>query len=163
MGHWEAAKRVLRYAKGTIGEGLGYTLGEDIVVWGYNNAGYGSDADKGRCGYVFLSGGAAVNWGSKLQDAVALSSTEVEFMAISHAMQVEMYLRMLQREMRINSKEGGTLMLVDNLSNIKLAKNPVFHKRSKHIAVRFHFIREKIEKGEMIYSLSDFWLWQLIG
>ena len=51
-------------------------------------------------------------------------------------------------EMGVNPGEGGTLLLVDNQSSIKLAKNPVFHKRSKHIAIRFHFIREKVENGE---------------
>ena len=51
-------------------------------------------------------------------------------------------------EMGVNPGESGTLLLVDNQSSIKLAKNPVFHKRSKHIAIRFHFIREKVENGE---------------
>ena len=78
MRHWEAAKRVLRYVKRTVGEGLGYSPKEDIATWGHNNAGYGSDAEKGRFGYVFLSGGATVSWGSKLQDVMALSSTEVD-------------------------------------------------------------------------------------
>ena len=55
---------------------------------------------------------------------------------------------MLQQEMGVNPEEGGTLLLVDNQSSIKLAKNPVFHKRSKHIAIRFHFIREKVENAE---------------
>ena len=95
-----------------------------------------------------MSGGAAVSWGSKLQDVVALSSTEAEYMAICHAMQEGLYLRMLQQEMGANPENGGTLLLVDNQSSIKLAKNPVFHKRSKHIAIRFHFIREKVESEE---------------
>ena len=51
-------------------------------------------------------------------------------------------------EMGVNPGESGTLLLVDNQSSIKLAKNPVFHKRNKHIAIRFHFIREKVENGE---------------
>ena len=55
---------------------------------------------------------------------------------------------MLQFEMGVNPQEGGTLLLVDNRSSIKLAKNPVFHKRSKYIAIRFHFIRKKVESGE---------------
>ena len=150
MAHWEAAKRVLRYVKGTVGEGLGYSPGEEIAIWGYSDASYGSDEEtkKGRSGYVFMSGGAAVSWGSKLQEVVALSSTEAEYMAICHAMQEGLYLRMLQMEMGINPGESGTLLLVDNQSSIKLAKNPVFHKRSKHIAIRFHFIREKVENGE---------------
>ena len=56
---------------------------------------------------------------------------------------------MLQSEMGVNPQEGGTLLLVDNQSSIKLAKNLVFHKRSKHIAIRFYFIREKVESGEI--------------
>ena len=151
MEHWDAAKRVLRYIKGTVGEGLAYSPGEDVAVWGYSDASYGSDNEtkRGRSGFVFMSGGAAVSWGSKLQEVVALSSTEAEYMAISHAMQEGLYLTMLQTEMGIQKEEGGTLLLVDNQSSIKLAKNPVFHKRSKHIAIRFHFIREKIDSGEM--------------
>ena len=79
---------MLRYVKGTSGEGLGYSPGEEIAVWGYSDASYGSDEEtkKGRSGYFFMSGGAAVSWGSKLQEVVALSSTEAEYMAICHAM-----------------------------------------------------------------------------
>ena len=78
---------MLRYVKGTAGEGLGYSPGEDLAVWGYSDASYGSDQEtkKGRSGYFFLSAGAAVIWGSKLQDVVALSSTEAEYMAMGHA------------------------------------------------------------------------------
>ena len=63
-----------------------------------------------------MSGGAAVSWGSKLQE-VALSSTEAEYMAICHAMQEGLYLRMLQMEMEVNPGESGTLLLVDNQSS----------------------------------------------
>lgn len=64
-------------------------------------------------------------------------------------MQEGPYFRMLKRGMGIHPIEGGTPLLVYNQSSIKLAKNPAFYKRSKHIAIRFRFIREKIEKGEM--------------
>ena len=77
-----------------------------------------------------MSGGAAVSWGSKLQEVVALSSTEAEYMAISFALQEGLYLRMLQEEMGVYSEESGTVLLVDNQSSIELAKKPVFHKRS---------------------------------
>ena len=150
MEHWEAAKRVLRYIKVTPGEGLAYSLGEDISVRGYSDASYGSDDEtkRGRSGFVSMNGGAAVSWGSKLQDVVALNSAEAEYMAICHAMQEGLNMRMLQKEMGAKTKNGGTLLLVDNQSSIKLAKNPMFHKRSKHIAIRFQFIREKEESGE---------------
>ena len=56
--------------------------------------------------------------------------------------------------MGVNLEESGTLLVVGNQSSIKLAKNPVFHKRSKHIATRFHFIREKVGRGEFVRTLS---------
>ena len=121
---------MLRYVKGTIGEGLGYSPEEDLAVWGYSDASYGSDqeTEKGRSGYVFLSAGAVVIWGRKLQDVVALSSTEAEYMAMGHAVQEGLYLQMLRLEMGIEPEEGGRVLLLDSHSAIKLAKNPVFHK-----------------------------------
>ena len=134
---------MLRYVKGTVGEGLGY-----------NDASYGSDHEtkKRRSGYVFLSAGAAVSWGSKLQDVVALSSTEAEYMAMGHTVQEGLYLQMLELEMGIESEKGGTLLLLDDQLAIKLAKNPVFHKRSKHIAIKYHFMREKVENKEFNFA-----------
>ena len=66
--HWDAAKSVVRYLKETAGERLFYGVGEDVAVWGYSDARYGSDPEtmRGRYGYVFRSGGGAVSWGSKL-------------------------------------------------------------------------------------------------
>ena len=78
---------------------------------------------------------------------VALSSTETEYMTMGHAIQEGLYLQMLQLEMGIEPEEGGTLLLLDSQSPIMLAKNPVFHKRSKHIAIKHHFIREKVVDG----------------
>ena len=85
---------------------------------------------------MFLSGGASISWGNKLQDVVALSSREAEYMAMGHAVQGGLYLQNLQLEMGIGVEKGGTLLLLDNQSAIKLAKNPVFHKRNKHIAIK---------------------------
>ena len=94
---------------------------------------------------MLMSGGAVVIWGSKLQEVV-LCRTEADYVTISHTIQEGLYFRMLQKAMGIDAKEGGTLLLVDNQSNIKLAKNPVFHKRSKkHIDISQHFTRERIE------------------
>ena len=93
-----------------------------------------------------------MSWGSKLQDVVALSGTKAEYMAMGHAVQEGLYLQMLKLDMGIEPEEGGTLLLLDNQSAIKLAKNPVFHKRSKHIAIKYHFIREKVENKEFNFE-----------
>ena len=70
-------------------------------------------------------------------------------MALTHAAQEALYLRQLQEEMKVNHRGRGILMLCDNQSSMKIAQNLVFHKRSKHISVRFHFIRERVDSGEM--------------
>ena len=59
---------------------------------------------------------------------------------------------MMQRELGIEPKEGGTLLLLDNQLAIKLARNPVFHERSKHIAIKYHFVREKLENKEFTFE-----------
>ena len=96
MKHWEAAKRVVRYLVGTIDEGLFYGKDEEVEVWSYTDASYGSDMEtkRGRSGYVFMSAGAAISWGSKLQEVVTLSSTESEYVAMSFAVQEGVYLEM---------------------------------------------------------------------
>ena len=80
MALWEAAKRLFRYVKNSAGEGLLYVLGEDVSLWGYCDASYGSDPEtrRGRSGHVLISGGAAVSWGGKQQDVVALSCQTLE-------------------------------------------------------------------------------------
>ena len=75
-----------------------------------------------------MSGGAAISWGSKLQDVVALSSTEAEYMALTHSAQEALYLQQLQVELGINHEGLGVLLLCDNQSSMKIAQNPVFHK-----------------------------------
>ena len=78
------------------------------------------ETKRGESGYGFISGGAAISWGSKLQDVVALSNTEAEYMTMGHAVQEGLYLQMLQIEMGIGVEEGGTLLLLDDQSAIKL-------------------------------------------
>ena len=87
-----------------------------------------------------------------MQDVVALSGTEAKYMAMTSAMQEGLYLQMMQRELGIEPEEGGTLLLLDNQSAIKLVRNPVFHKRSKHIAIKYHFVREKLENKEFTFE-----------
>ena len=70
MAHREAAKRLLWYVKGSDGDGLLYVCREDVALWGHSDVSYSSDPEtrRGRSGFVMMSGGAAVNWGSKLQE-----------------------------------------------------------------------------------------------
>ena len=155
----------MRYVKGTLGEGLGYSPGEDLAVLGYSDASYGSDQEtkKGRSGYVVLSAGAAVSWGRKLQDVVALSSTEAEYMAMGHAVHEGLYLQMPQLEMGIEPEEGGTLLLLDNQSAIKLAKNPVSTRGASTLQLNIISSRRRWRTRISTLSLLGLCRWQQIN
>lgn len=99
-------------------------------------------------GYVFKLGGAAIAWESKKQRTVALSSTEAEYMGLSEAAKEAIYLKSLLRELL--GKSFTVALYNDNQGAQKLAYNPVFHKRTKHIDIRHHFIRDAVENKEVI-------------
>lgn len=143
--HWEAAKRVLRYLKGTAADGL--TLDAARVVAGYSDADYAGDRDdrKSTGAYVFRIGVGAVSWAAKKQSVTALSTTEAEYMALTQAVKEAVWLQGLIAEL------GGDAvqipLLGDNQGSNALARNPVFHNRTKHIDVQYHFVREKVADG----------------
>ena len=145
--HWEGVKRVLRYVSCTAGDGLLYKRGAQIEVWGYSDAGHAGDREtsKGRSGYVFMSAGAAISWRSSMMKLVTHSSCESEYVGLSEAGNEAVYLHQLQGEMKIG--KGSVLLLGDNESSLKLALNPVFHQRSKHIRIKYHSLRDRVEEG----------------
>lgn len=146
--HFQAAKRVLRYLRGTVDYGIWYKRGGTGELAVYTDSDFAGDVDsrKSTSGYVFLMDGAAVAWLSKKQPIVTLSTTEAEYVAASVcACQVIWFKRVLEElDYDVN---GSTVILCDNTSTIKLSKNPVFHGRCKHIWVRFHFLRDLVNKG----------------
>ena len=145
--HWEGVKRVLRYLSGTMGEGLLYKRGAQVEVWGYSDSGHAGDKEtsRGRTGYVFLSAGAAISWRSSMMKVVTHSSCESEYVGLSEAGNEAVYLNQLQGEMEIGKM--NVLLLGDNESSLKLAMNPVFHQRSKHIRIKYHSLRDRVEEG----------------
>ena len=145
--HWEGVKRVLRYLSGTIGEGLLYKRGAQVEVWGYSDSGHAGskETSRGRGGHVFLSAGAAISWRSSMMKSVTHSSCESEYVGLSEAGNEVVYLNQLQGEMSIG--KTGVLLFGDNESSLKLALNPVFHQRSKHIRIKYHSLRDRVEEG----------------
>ncbi|WZZ85883.1 hypothetical protein YC2023_114462 [Brassica napus] len=148
--HGNALKQVLRYLKGTLGYGLSFKLGGSKKLIGYSDSSHNTDPDDGRSTtrHLFCLGETPITWCSQKQDTVALSSCESEFMAATEAAKQAVWLQYLISEIT-NRKIEKTLIRADNKSAIALAKNPVFHRRSKHIHKRFHFIREKVEQDEI--------------
>lgn len=92
--------------------------------------------------------GGGVSWGSKLQPTVALSSSEAEYMAASAAVQEALHMRSLLSSLG-TEQHGATKIYEDNQGCIAMSENAISHRRTKHIAIRYHFIRERVESGEV--------------
>ena len=150
--HWQAVKWILRYILKTEDVGLIFEqdkLGGQYVV-GYCDSDYAGDLDKRRSttGYVFTLAKAPVSWKSTLQSTVALSTTEAEYMAVTEAVKEAIWLQGLLGDLGIEQKH--VKVHCDSQSAIHLAKNQVYHARTKHIDVRYHFVREILEEGGVI-------------
>ncbi|KAK2580008.1 hypothetical protein KPH14_010773 [Odynerus spinipes] len=145
--HWNAAKRILRYLKGTINYGLTFTANKEPII-GYVDADWGGCTKDRRSytGFTFKLSGAPISWESRKQRTVALSSTEAEYMGISEASKEAMYWKKFLRELNLGDKESITIYS-DNLGAQKLTENNMYHRRTKHIDIRHHFVREAITQG----------------
>jgi hypothetical protein len=151
--HFAQAKRSLRYLQGVKHLGIKFSAsscGDKPELIGFSDADWGGDVDTRRSttGYVFTLAGGPVSWSSRLQPTVALSSAEAEYMAVCTATQQALYLRSLLSELGF-AQENPTIIFEDNQACIALSVNRITSKRSKHIAIKYHFIREKIENREI--------------
>jgi hypothetical protein len=148
--HWVAAKHVLRYLRGTVEFGLSYIQGDGVKLVGYSDADWAGNAvdRKSTSGCVFSLGSGAISWFNRKQKSVALSSAEAEYMAASLASCEAIWLRKLLMGLFEQELET-TVIHCDNQSCIKLSENPVFHDRSKHIEICYHFIRDCVQKGSV--------------
>ena len=147
--HMNAAKRVLRYIKGTSSFGLRYERGmKKHFVQGFSDSDFAGDKfdRESTSGQVFFIGNSAITWNSVKQGVVALSSCEAEYISASAASCQGIWIIRLIEEL-LNKKVSPFKSFVDNVSAISLSKNPSQHGRSKHIDTKFHFIRDCVEKG----------------
>lgn len=155
--HWIAAKRVLRYLKATQSTGLLFRKSNKPLT-GYVDADWANCPDdrKSYTGYAFILAGTTVSWESRKQRTVALSSTEAEYMALSESTKEAIHLRNFLLDLGFGALSEITVYC-DNNGARKLAENPVFHSRTKHIDVRHHFVREAVDKGliKITYVSTD--------
>jgi len=132
--------------------GLVYTREEkEEILTGYSDSDLAGDLDHRRStgGMAFYLNDSLITWCSHKEKTVALSSCEAEFMAATAAPMQAMWLRNLLSELT-RTKPKKVTLFVDNNSAIQLMKNPVFHGRSKHIDIKYHYIRECVERGEIV-------------
>lgn len=147
--HWQMGLRMVAYLKATRNLALEYRKGSEGLV-GWVDADYAGclDTRRSTTGYLFKLHDSPIAWSSKRQATVATSTTEAEYIALAEGCQEATWLRSLLREMNY-SQRGPTTLYCDNQGSIQLAKNPGTHQRTKHIDIRHHLIREKIESGEI--------------
>ena len=128
----------------------------DLTLKGYCDADWGGDVNSRRStmGYVFFLGEGAISWSSKRQPTIALSTTEVEYMAASQSTKEAIWLRQLMADVGC-VQERATMIMCDNQGCIALAKNPKYHSRTEHIDVQHHFIREKVEEAGLSNRTSS--------
>ncbi|KAK1424826.1 hypothetical protein QVD17_20164 [Tagetes erecta] len=160
INHWSAVKRILRYLRGTSNYGLQIKHDSSINLHAYTDAEFQSlsafsDADWAGCpddrrstgGYAIYLGSNLVSWSARKQKTVSRSSTEAEYKALADTVAELTWLQTLLKELRVHTK--STTLWCDNLGATYLSANPVFHARTKHVEVDFHFVREKVAQREL--------------
>ncbi|KAM6585079.1 hypothetical protein CsatB_012081 [Cannabis sativa] len=143
--HWEAMKWLLRYLLGSTEVGLNYKRRDNNrMITGYSDADYAGDRDsrKSTSAYFFTLWGNCISWKVQLQPVVALSTTESEYVAVTEAIKEAIWLKGLLDELKLLDEEPT--IYSDSQSCIHLCKNPVFHDRTKHVEIKYHFIRDKV-------------------
>jgi len=149
--HWEAIKWVLAYLAGTIEFGICYG-GTGIAnhLVGYSDSDFAGceDTRRSTSGLIFILNEGAISWTCHLQKPIALSTAEAEYYAAGHASKEIAWQRNLLEEIGFKQQEP-TPLLCDNKSTIMMVHNPVFHARTKHIELKYHFIRKEFKQKKI--------------
>jgi hypothetical protein len=155
--YYNYAKRILHYLKGTRELKLTFTNSSNNLIEGFSDASFAENKEDRTStgGYVFMMNGGAVSWKTEKQKIVTLSSTEAEYVALSHAAREAIWLRRLAEEHQHSN--APMILHEDNQSTIKTAKDRIFNCRTKHIDTYHHFVRQKVEEKELeiIYIPSE--------
>lgn len=148
--HWAIIRQILRYVRGTPNYGCTYKAREGTVLTGFSDSDHAGDLTdrKSSTGLVFFMGPSVITWCSQKQKIVALSSCEAEYIAAATAATQAVWLSGLVSEM-LGTEKQKVQLKIDNKSAIELSKNPVHHERSKHIDLRYHYIRECVEERKV--------------
>ena len=149
--HLLAVKRILRYLKGTSDFGLWYPKNSTLTVTAYTDADWVGSIDdrKSTSGNAFFLGDCLVSWLSKKQSSISLSTAEAEYIdALDYCTQI-LWMKEALKDVDICIDQSITVYC-DNTSAISLKKNPVMHSRTKHIPIKYHFLREQVAEQKNI-------------
>ena len=143
--HWSAVKRILRYVKGMLHLGLKIRRSQSTMVSGYSDADWAGCVDDRRStgGFAVFFGPNLVSWSARKQPTVSRSSTEAEYKALANTTAEIMWIQRLLEELGVRHSPVARLWC-DNVGARYLSANHVFHARTKHIEIDFHFVRERV-------------------
>jgi len=147
--HLTRALGICHYLVGTPDYALVYNGDSNMGLIAYTDSDWGQDKIKRRSitGFFLKLADGVVSWQSRAQKTVAHSSTEAEYMAMSDCSRQVMWIQSLLRELGFS--ESRTPICGDNQGSIFIASNPVQEHRTKHIDIRYHYIRERVEEGDV--------------
>jgi histone deacetylase 1/2 len=143
--HWTAVKRIMRYVKDTIGIGISFQPSTSTLLSAFSDADWAGCLDDRRStgGFAIFIGPNLVSWSARKQATVSRSSTEAEYKSLANATAEMIWVEALLNELGVKLQEKPCLWC-DNLGATFLSANPVFHARTKHIEIDFHFVRERV-------------------
>ena len=169
--HWSAAKRILRYVKGTIDLGLRIHPSKSVlVVSAFSDADWAGNVDDRRStgGFAVFLGSNLISWTARKQPTVSRSSTEAEYKALANATAEMMLIQKLLQELGVQHPSAA-LLWCDNLGAKYVSENPIFHARTKHIEIDFHFVRERVAQKLLDIKIHQFrrsgggWIYQSLA
>ena len=153
--HRQAVKRIMRYLNHTLEFGIWYSTSSSICLSGYSDADFGGcridrKSTSGTCHFL---GTSLIAWSSRKQSSVAQSTAESEYVAAASCCSQILWLLSTLKDYGLTFEKVP--LFCDNTSAINIAKNPVQHSRTKHIDIRFHFLRDHVEKGDVELQFLD--------
>ena len=154
--HLTAARHLLGYLKKTTTYGLFFDAGQSEELLGYADVDFAGDLDERKFtpGYIFTMCGGLVAWSSRLQRSISQSTTEAEFLSLNEATREAVWLKLILNE--IDSIYIKPVQIrCDNQGAIRLVHNPENHQRTKHIEVKFLYVREQQQNGsvDVVFSI----------
>eukprot|EP00253_Pinus_taeda_P029828 PITA_29828 len=166
--HLQGVKRIFKYLQGTQNYGLWYPRDADLTLHAYTNADLAGSVDdrKSTSGGAFFKGSILVSWFNKKQSSIALSTTEAEYVVVASCCTQLLWMMQTLQDFQITCTPPIS-MLCDNTSAISISKNPVIHSKTKHIPIKYHFLREQVleqkiafqhrayTKGELVQSFQQ--------